>query len=76
MSPPCPSPSPTQELNDVDPEMAHGTNEEQRIYPRFLVVSRKDNERPLDDVHSVIVHRTIRECTSATVDVKKIGKGG
>ena len=72
-SPPCSSHTPTQELNDVDPEMANGTNEEQGTYPRFLVVDGKDNERPLD-VHSVIVDRTIRGCTSASVHVEKMGK--
>ena len=73
-SPPCPSHTPTQELNDAEPEMAHGTTEEQRAYPRFLVVDGKDNERPLDDIHSVIVDRTICGCTSASVHVEKMGK--
>ena len=73
-SPPCSSHTPTQELNDIDPEMANGTHEEQGAYPRFLVVDGKDNERPLDDVHSVIVDRTIHGCTSASVHVEKMGK--
>ena len=73
-SPPCSPHTPTQELNDAEPEMTHGTTEEQGAYPRFLVVDGKDNERPLDDIHSVIVDRTIRGCTSASVHVEKMGK--
>ena len=54
--------------------MANGTNEVQGAYPRFLVVDGKDNVRLLDNVHSVIVDRTIRRCTSASVHVEKMGK--
>ena len=45
--------------------MAHGTTEEQGAYSHFFVVDGKDNERPLDDIHSVIVDRTLRGCISA-----------
>ena len=73
-SPPCSSHTPTQDLNEVDTETAHGTNEEQGGYPRFLVVDGKDRERPLSGIHPVIVDRTIRGCTSASVHVERMGK--
>ena len=73
-SPPCSSHTPTQDPNEVDPETAHGTNEEQGAYPRFLVVDGKDSERPLSGIHQVIVVRTIRGCTSASVHVERMGK--
>ena len=59
-------PYPNQDLNDVDPEMAHATIGEHGNYPCFSVVHGEDREKPLSGVHPVIVDRTIRGCTSAS----------
>ena len=70
-SPPCSTPTPTNnDSDDANPEL-HITK--QPMFPRFLVVESTDPQKKLPGLNDVILDRTIQGVTSVSADIEWMG---
>ena len=70
-SPPCSTPTPTNnDSDDADPDI-HITK--QPMFPRFLVVESTDPQKKLPGLNDVILDRTIQGVTSVSAGIEWMG---